>query len=173
MTELEVSVPGVGQRRRELRCGMAGRSYDRQGSGRRGYLCHVHPLWSLDPRPHSGLCRVTSILVDLPYRWACVTLRLERERERVALFRVGVRSISRGLHDAMGPDLVDDERGHFPHRLPLPVALGVTIFCDSVSAQGQTGRWRDGNSHDPRWGSCESGVLHWGWVVVVVVFLGR
>lgn len=20
----------------------------------------------------------------------------------------------------MGPDLVDDERGHFPHRLPLP-----------------------------------------------------
>lgn len=79
MTELEVSVPGVGQRRRELRCGMAGRSYDRQGSGRRGYLCHVHPLWSLDPRPHSGLCRVTSILVDLPYRWACVTLRLERE----------------------------------------------------------------------------------------------
>lgn len=40
----------------------------------------------------------------------------------------------------MGPDLVVDERGHFPHRLPLPVALGVTMFCDSVSAQGQTGR---------------------------------
>lgn len=137
MTELEVSVAGVGRRRRWLRCGMAGRSYDRQETVRREYLCHVHALWSLVP-PLSPQWLVQIEYLGRPALQVGLRDVEIGEREWPSLGSVYEVSLE-GCIMPWDPADLEDKRS-LPLAMPLPVALlGVTIFVIPSPHRGKQG----------------------------------
>lgn len=120
---------------------MAGRSYDRQESSRREYLCHVHALWSLVTRLHQWL--VQSRYLGRP-AWPALQVGLRDVEIGESGPHAGrcTKYLSREGCIMLWPPTGLETRGRSP--VPLaPRGPRCHPLCDSVSAQGRTGPRRD------------------------------